>query len=373
MRAIFAAVLAAVLLACAAPCAAADDSAVAAIDGYFSERAARQDFSGAVLIAEGDDVLMLEPYGMADFELGVPVSADNIFRVGSLTKPVTAALVLEAVERGRLALDGSICASLDRCLPAWAPVTLADLLSHRSGIPDHFGDVGSVPVDEMAAEIDRAIGALDPDETLEFTPGDDYAYSNFNYVLLGRILEAAEGQGWRDLVRAMAEPLGAASIDYDDVHALLPGRLHGYSRDDNGEIHPIDYDDHGAYAAGGLRATIGDFFRWSRASLQARLFSPAMRDRMVTPEAGNYGFGWQVRSFLGERIYNHTGGIDGFSTHIAYYPDRDLTVIVFSNIEQDAAILSACDAAALYFDFEERRGEDATTIIARPPAERCGV
>jgi CubicO group peptidase (beta-lactamase class C family) len=346
----------------------------ATVAAYFDALGARGAFNGVLLVARGDEIVFRKAYGFADFENRVPLRLDHIFRIGSLTKPVTASAVLAVVGKGELALDAPLCRFLERCPASWRPVTIAHLLSHRSGIRDRFGELQAVPVEQTVAELRRVLATIDPGEPLKAAPGSAYAYSNFNYVLLGAVLERVHRRPWRQIVRTTAAaPAGAITLDYDAVADIVDNRARGYARGTEGRVRNIVYKDHAAYAAGGLRSTIGDFFRWSRAALKARLFSASLRDRMVTaPAQGNYGFGWQVTNFLGRPVYNHTGGIDGFSTHIAHYPAEDVTVIVFTNIESDSAILMACDAAALHFAFHGA-GVTPERVTVLPPAQRCGI
>jgi CubicO group peptidase (beta-lactamase class C family) len=245
------------------------------------------------------------------------------------------------------------------------------LLTHSSGITDHFGDLEAVPVETTAQELRRVLESLPSDEPLRAAPGTEYAYSNFNYVLLGALLEQVTGAPWETTVRQWVfEPLGLNTMAYDDVYAVVEGRVRGYERDDALGLRNIDYDDHAAYAAGGLLSTADDLFRWSRGMLTGKLFSARLVEESLTPNLGDYGYGWQVRVFFDRTVYNHTGGIDGFSSHLAHYPDAGLTIVVLSNVENDSAILRACDVAARMFDWPVVTG----TPDAEPtPRQRCGL
>lgn len=166
------------------------------------------------------------------------------------------------------------------------------------------------------------------------------------------------------------EPLGLTTIAYDDVHAIMENRVRGYERDDVMGLRNIDYDDHAAYAAGGLLSTADDLFRWSRGMLSGQLFRAGLVDESLTPTLGDYGYGWQVRQFFDRRIFNHTGEIDGFASHLAHYPDDGLTVIVLSNIENDSAILRACDIAARLFEWPAVTEATGNALTSR---QRCGL
>jgi CubicO group peptidase (beta-lactamase class C family) len=312
-------------------------------------------------------------YGWADVENRVPMEAASILRIGSLTKPVTASATLIAVASGKLALDDRICELISGCPVAWSPVTLRHLLTHTSGIRDHFGDLEAVPVEATATELGRVLSTLDPEEPLSSMPGEEYSYSNFNYVLLGVALEVVYGSPWEEVLRInLFDPLGLQDTAYDDVFSIVPGRARGYGRDDQDTLRNIEYDDHAAYSAGGLRSTASDLLSWSETVFSGDLLGEELTRASFTPFQGNYGYGWQIRDFFDRRLYNHTGGIDGFSSHIAHYPEEQLTIIVLSNVEEDSAILGACDAAALWFEWREVPVEP-TSWLELEPRVRCGL
>lgn len=337
------------------------------VRAYLVDAERNSGFSGVVLIGRGDEIVFQQAHGLADADLRVPMHVQHIFRIGSLSKPVTASAVLVAVDRDLLALDMRFCRLLPSCPRTWEGVTVQHLLTHTSGITDHFGDLESVPVGETVEELRRVLDSLPRDEPLRAAPGAEYVYSNFNYVLLAAALEQVVGKPWEAILREwIFDPLALRTMRYDDVYAVIEDRVRGYKRDDTLGLRNIDYDDHAAYAAGGLLSSAGDLFRWFRAMLTAKIFSAQLVEASLTPYRGNYGYGWQIRRFFERTIYNHTGGIDGFSSHLAYYPDEQLTIVVLSNIENDSAILRACDVAARLFDWPLSSGE-------LTPGQRCGV
>lgn len=341
------------------------------VRAYLNAAAGETGFSGVVLIGRGAEVVFEEAYGFADFELRVPMRTGYRFRIGSLTKPVTASAVLVAVDRDLLTLDQRICPLLPACPASWEGVTVRHLLTHSSGIVDHFGDLESVPVEATVGELRRVLQSLPPEEPLRAAAGTEYAYGNFNYVLLGAVLERVVGAPWEAVLRQFVfAPLGLKTMAYDDVYAIVEDRVRGYRRDEGTlALRNIDYDDHAAYAAGGLLSTAGDLLRWSAGMLSGKLFGVQLVAESLTPHLGDYGYGWQIRKFFDRTIYNHTGGIDGFSSHLAHYPADALTIVVLSNVENDSAILRACDIAARLFAWRAA----AVTDNELTPRQRCGL
>jgi CubicO group peptidase (beta-lactamase class C family) len=226
-------------------------------------------------------------------------------------------------------------------------VTLRHLLSHTSGIPDYFGELPAAPVDSTRAVIDRAVLRHERD-SLQGSPGSRYRYSNFNYFLVGYALEVATGKPWETIVREeVFDVAGMSDTRYDDVWAIVPGRVRGYASV-GGRLRHIRYRDHAAYAAGGLLSSAPDLLRFERALASGRLVSDSAFRAMTTPGLGEYGLGWQVTRQFGRAVRNHTGGTNGFASHLATYDDGT-TIIVLSNVETERAKTTACDLAALYY------------------------
>lgn len=345
--------------------------ATARLVQYLHTRSLRTGFSGAVLVTHNGEVLLREAFGYANRELKVPLTVDHIFRIGSLTKPITAAAVVLLAEKDKLKLDDSVCKYLRVCPEEWNEVALKHLLSQTSGIPDLFGDLESAPVRKTAEEIDRLLIER-KSVPLKNKPGVTSSYSNFNYMLLGYVIETASGKYWEDyLIDSFFKPLGMKHTRYDDVWAIVEGRATGYGMH-NGVESNIEYDDHSAFAAGGLRSTLDDLQAWHNTYIDDRIISREGREASTAPFRDHYGLGWQVLHLFGRRMYNHTGGIDGFSSHLAYYPDEDLLIIVLSNFEKEDSKATACDLAAIVLNSQPLPSGDAQWLKL-PREERCKI
>jgi CubicO group peptidase (beta-lactamase class C family) len=321
----------------------------AQIDRYLKTRV--PSFSGVVLVARDDTVLFERGYGLADADLGVPIRTDMRFGIASVTKPITAAAAMRLVERRKLSLTDSICRYIKDCPELWSPVTLEHLLSHTSGIPDLFGDVQEVPVEATRAAIDATIARYTAKPKMNATPGESYAYSNFGYFLVAYAMEVVVGSPWQSILQQeIFGPAGMRDTEYDDVWRILPGRVRGYTWRE-GELRHIEYGDHGAYAAGGLISSARDLLSFSRAFQRGVLLTDQVRQDMLTVRRGEYALGWQVTRVLGRAMQNHTGGTNGFSSHLAHYQDGPI-IIVMSNVEAEPAKATACNVAAILFGLQ---------------------
>jgi CubicO group peptidase (beta-lactamase class C family) len=154
--------------------------------------------------------------------------------------------------------------------------------------------------------------------------------------------------------------------EYDDVWRVMPGRARGYERV-AGELRHIKYHDHSAYAAGGLLSTARDLLAFGNALSLGRLVHDSTYRLMTTPGLGDYGLGWQIVTAFGRRLRNHTGGTNGFASHLGHYEDGTI-VIVLSNVEGAAAAkATSCDVAALVFGLQpSARGSGQSACRATP-------
>ncbi|MEZ5429492.1 MAG: serine hydrolase domain-containing protein [Pyrinomonadaceae bacterium] len=321
------------------------------IERYFARRENDAKFSGAVLAARNGSLIFKKGFGMANFEFSIPNSPRTRFRIGSVTKPLTAIAVMMLQEKGRLNVEDGICKylSASSCPDEWRDVKIRHLLTHTSGIPDLFGAMDAVPVEKTAEEIDRVIAGI-KNRQLKARPGEVYAYSNFGYCLLGYIIEKASGKLYAELLDDyIFKPLQMNGTLYDDPRPLIKDRAEGYIRR-SGQIYNDKLTDPAGYSAGGLLSSVEDLLVLNDALNSGRLLSRESLDRMFTPFKNEYGFGWKITADKNGRVFNHTGETHGFSSHIAYYPKEKIFIVVLSNIENEDARNTASDIAGIIFD-----------------------
>lgn len=304
-------------------------------------------FSGAVLIARDGQVLVSKGYGMANFELGVPNTPQTKFRLGSITKQFTATAILLLQEREKLSVQDSICKYLEPCPATWQPITVHHLLTHTSGIPSYTNSPDYRKNMMTPYQPDEMVAGF-RDKPLEFEPGSNYRYNNSGYFLLGRIVEKVAGQSYEDFLRAnIFEPLGMKNSGYDRSERLMPQRAAGYSRQGDELVNAAYLDMGQPYSAGSLYSTVEDLLIWDRALVAGKLLSAKSYEAMWTPFKSDYAYGWAVGARLNRKFNGHGGGINGFSTHIARYPDDKVCVIVLSNVENANAARVSRDLEAM--------------------------
>ncbi len=296
-------------------------------------------FNGTALVSENGQVIVSKGFGFADFEWKIPNTPDTRFRVGSITKQFTSAVVMQLVEERKL----SVNASLASVLPHYrkdtgAKVTIHHLLTHTSGIPSYT----SLP--NFQRDISRnPYGVQEFIEKycsgdLEFEPGTKYVYNNSGYFLLGAIIEQAAGKPYEQVLRErIFDPLGMKGSGYDLSRPILEKRARGYEQGPAG-VRNADYLDMGLpYAAGSLYSTVEDLYVWDQALYGEKVLTAAAKDRSFAPNLENYGYGWSIRKRAigvnkAERLtIGHGGGINGFNTLITRLPEDRHLVVLFNN------------------------------------------
>lgn len=318
--------------------------------------------NGAVLVAEDGEPIYAKGFGDAVREWDVPNGPDTKFRIGSVTKQFTAALVLQQVEEGTIDLQGTIRDYLPEYPPKQGDrVTIDQLLSHTSGIPSYtgLGDIEDFKRDPV--EPDSFIHRF-WDLDLEFEPGSRWSYSNSGYYLLGVILERVTGEPYERLLRErLLDPLGLDDTGYDDVHAVVHGKAEGYAHDGLG-YRVADYlDSDVPYSAGMMYSTPRDLLKWDRvlstptgpfreAATMEAWFAP----RASMGQGSSYAYGWVIQPTpMGAdtiRVVQHGGGIDGFTTAFWRIPADRRTIVVMDNTAGTRTEDLARDLARILYD-----------------------
>ncbi|HVZ28813.1 MAG TPA: serine hydrolase [Asticcacaulis sp.] len=320
----------------AAPAPAAPD--VKKMDALVQSYVDSGQFMGAVLVVQDGKVLLDKGYGYANLEWQTPMTADAKFRIGSMTKQFTAVSILLLEERGKLSTDDLISKYLPGLPAAWDKITIKNLLTHTSGIPNYTASPEIMTVMRQS-QTPNQIVALVRDKPLDFPTDSQYAYSNTNYVLLGMIVEKASGQPYaRFLQDNIFTPLHMTDTGYDSNSRLLPHRALGYQPGRAGLENAPFVDMSTPFSAGALYSTTHDLRLWEEALFGGKVLQPASLTKMTTPYKNDYGFGLINRvDGAGRRIIEHGGAINGFNSEMAWFPDEKGMIIVLDNIAGNAS------------------------------------
>jgi CubicO group peptidase (beta-lactamase class C family) len=320
---------------------------VSRMDEVVQYNVSNKKFMGSVLVARSEEILLNKGYGSANLEWNIPNSPATKFRLGSVTKQFTAAAILLLEERGKLKTDDPVKKFMSDAPTAWEKITIYHLLTHTSGIPN-FTSFPDYPSQKPFAATPEKLVARFRDKPLDFQPGEKWSYSNSGYILLGYVLEKASGESYEKFLREnIFGPLGMKDSGYDSNSAIILRRASGYGPGKDGPMNAEFIHMTIPFSAGALYSTTEDLLRWEQGLFGGKLLSAASLAKMTTPFKDDYACGVGVRTVNGRRVIDHGGGIEGFNTFLAYYPDDKLTVVALSNLNGSAPQQIASQLAAI--------------------------
>jgi len=299
-------------------------------------------FQGSALVARAGTVVFEQGFGEANREWGNLNDTDTKFRLGSVTKPITATLVLSLVDDGVLDLSGTVSSYLPEFRPdVGSKVTIHQLLTHSSGIP--------FPPMSMEGYWDLFQRRLTTDDILRmlcredprFEPGERFQYSSAGYMILGAIIERVTGRTYADTLRErVLRPAGMLDTGVDDPELILPHRATGYQTNWGLGTARYKYMP-SSFSSGSLYSTVDDLYRWNRAIDSGQLLSAEARRLMFTrhlevdQEYSGYGWfldSWQVGDSAIPVAY-HGGDVSGFGAFVLRAADNGDLVVLLSNQE----------------------------------------
>jgi CubicO group peptidase (beta-lactamase class C family) len=279
-------------------------------------------FMGSVLVAQNGTVLLSRSYGYADLEWNVPNSPTTRFQIASMTKQFTAASILLLEDRGKLKTDDLVKKYLPDAPAAWDKITIYNLLTHTSGISNDAAKYEPGPPDRLVFR----------DRPLDFQPGEQWAYTNLGYLVLGYLLERVSGQTYADFVREnIFKPLGMNDSGSDSNVAIIPHRASGYWPGADGLENAERTNLSIALSAGGLYSTTEDLLRWEEGLFAGKILTTTSLRKMTTPFKSDYACGLHVNRVNGRPVIAHDGNNIGFNADMAYYPEEKVALIVLAN------------------------------------------
>ena len=297
-------------------------------DAFVAPYVAMRDFSGTILIARGDRVVLSRGYGFADIDRRIVPDDRTKFGIGSVTKTMTAAAIERLAQQGRVTLADPIATYLPGFVNG-DRITIAHLLEHSSGLRDYYtwptyasGRASAVSKDEFLTQVQS--------QPLDFAPGTRSSYSNSGYFVLAAIIERVSGVSYAAfLERHIFRPLGMDDSGTLDDSRVIPGLAVGYDAGfPPARVQPAaPVSRSWLLGSGSTYASARDVFRWIRS---------VRNDAIVRGGAFTYRAGWGSRIRFGTNVLQQTGRTpNGYASHAALYARDDLSVIVLSNIQAE--------------------------------------
>lgn len=300
----------------------------------------------AIGIFKAGRIIYARGYGMANLEHDIPNSPQTVFRIGSTSKHFTAMGIAILIEQGKIAADDDIRRYLPE-LPVYKPaIKIRHMLYHTSGLRNYEALTTLAGIDGETYKVPYytdadVIRLISRQKSLQFPPGEQYAYSNTNYFLLAEIIARVSGMKTAAFAdRYLFEPLDMHNTHFhDDVNIIVRNRASGYSPAGDGSFR-INMTQLEQIGTGSIYTTVEDFFKWDQNFYRNKLGkgtqgliemmqkSGSLNDGRLT----HYGFGLDINTHFGLRSIGHGGAFVGYRSYYLRFPDQHFSVVLMSNL-----------------------------------------
>lgn len=298
--------------------------------------------NGAMAYARG--------YGMASLELGVPITPQTVFDIGSTSKQFTAFSILLLQQQGKVSTDDDIHKFLPEIPDYGKRITLHHLMTHTSGMRDYAGlfDLAGVPEQNLTNDQD-ALDLIVRQKALNFAPGDEWNYSNTGFFLLSQVVKRVTGKTLRDFDQEnIFTPLGMSSTQiFNDHTQIIPHRATGYRYDEEKKSFGVEMSNFEQTGDGSVQTSVEDLLRWDENFYTAKIGGPDLiRQMQVVGKLNNgkehgYAAGLMISSYRGQPTVRHGGSWAGYRAELLRFPKQHTSVAVLCNVAQSAPSVRA--------------------------------
>ncbi|MDF2192786.1 serine hydrolase domain-containing protein [Paraflavitalea sp. CAU 1676] len=349
------------LLPCAVAAQSLPDSTVRKIDEVFKTFTAATP-GCAVAIAQGGAVTFQKGYGLANLEYAIPNTPQTIFHIASESKQYVAFCILLLEKEGKLSLDDDIRKHLDYVPDLGATITIRHLVYHTSGLRDQWQLLANAgwQLDDVITQ-DHVIKLVAKQKALNFAPGEEWMYCNTGYTLLAEIVKKVSGLSLRQYAQKnIFEPLEMKDTHFhDNYQEIVPGRAYSYNPGGEKRFNNavLSYSTVGATS---LFTTVLDEVKWLNNFKSGQVGGKDLVEKML--QTGvlndgrklNYAFALNVNKYKGWQQIGHGGSDAGYRTFAVRYPEKELGIVVFSNLgSADVGRLASLVADVLITDPKE--------------------
>lgn len=314
----------------------------------------------SIAVVKEGKVVKSKGYGLANVELNTPATADTVFKIGSISKPIIAIGIMMLVEEGKLSLDDKVSKYLTETPETWKDITIRNFLSHTSGVVRE-----SPKFDPFRIQADDLVIKGAYASPMSFAVGEKYEYCNVGYFSLAEIITRVSGKPWTEFfTERMFKPLNMTSTRATSAFDIVPNRANGYSYRD-GKLSNSE-----AYIAvrpsGAFISTVGDLANLEAALYSGKLLKKETLDQMYTPfklkdgKNSAYGLGWFIGEVNGKKRINHGGSLNGFRSEFARFPDEKMTFIVLTNLGENNPFEIVRGISAMYIPALKQTPKTAT-------------
>lgn len=337
----------------AQPLSKADKQLIAAFDTLLAAKFKKEEPGATVLVSRKGQVIYQKGFGMADMELKVPMRAEMVFRIGSISKQFTAVAILQLMEKGKLSLQDDIKKFIPDYPTHGYTITVEHLLTHTSGIKSYTSMSSFDSIMNMHMKPLEMI-AYFKNQPMDFAPGTQWNYNNSGYFILGYIIEKVSGLTYEEYVKEnLFKPASMTNSAYGNDTRIIANRAKGYQQGKEGYENARPLSMTLPYAAGSLVSTVEDLWKWNQAVHAYKLVSKESLQKAFTDykltngKPTKYGYGWGFNEVQGAATIEHSGGINGFVTDALYIPTQDIFIAIFANCDCRSLDMEGPQLAAL--------------------------
>lgn len=339
------------------------------LDSLFETLNKQGVLNGCILIAEEGKPIYQKAFGYANFATKQLLNNQTVFELASVSKQFTAMAIMQLHEKKKLKYDDDIKKYLPQ-IP-FDGISIDNLLHHTSGIPDFLGwDEKQIDISHVNYNKDILSAIIQNKPSVNFRPGEQFAYSNINYVLLALIVEKVSGMTFADyLGKNIFTPLNmlntyvypqrsvSQKLENYAYGFLYDPKIGGFIINDSIIGNRYQYYFDGVAGPYGISSTTEDLLKWDQALYTDKLISKEEQGLAYLPSKLNngktaallglpYGFGWLIMpsNETTGKIYMHSGGYPGYMTIISRYPDKNKTIIILTNTYNIISLYQLCTA-----------------------------
>jgi CubicO group peptidase (beta-lactamase class C family) len=311
-------------------------------------------FNGSALVVYKGSILLYKGYGYKNKTLNTLNDTATIFRIGSLSKPFTATVIMRLEQDGLLSLNDPVSKYIPG-YPEGDSISIEQLLTHHSGVKEYLAvkAIQKLPDSAPPISMEQLISYF-KDEPRFIKPGEIFPYSNSNYILLAFIIEKITGEKFEHVVRKMIfDPLQMYHSGFDFMNLKSTNKSTGHERNKKKIVTVVDFDSTYAPGCGSMFTTVIDLYKWYKGLYSGQVISDSTRERAFMPRQWKYGYGWFRYSLYEKKCISHPGGVPGFVADMKFFPDDDLCIILLNNSSMGKA--DADEIAAIVFQKRYQR------------------
>jgi len=345
------------------------------VDRVFAEWNTTSSPGCALAVVKDDHVVYEHGYGMANLELGIAITPQSVFDIGSVSKQITAMAILLLAQEHKLSLDDDIRKYLPEMPDYGSTITIRHMLHHTSGLRnyDDLFDLQGIPEADLTTDRD-AMELILRQKGVNFRAGEEFLYSDTNYFLMSQIVKRVTGQTLRQFAQdRIFGPLQMTSTHFHDDHTMIvPRRATGYAPHKGGGFE-IDMSNFEQLGDGSVMTTVEDLFKWDQNFDHPLVGGADAIRQLTTPGTLNngqtipYAMGLFLDHYRGLNWIHHSGEWVGYRAALSRFPDQHFSTLVLCNcVGSMSPMTMAQRVADVYLAEEFARAENGPSPKTSP-------